>query len=431
MEIFIGIDLGTSGCRAIAIDSLTKVRAKASHPLPQSYSQRPGYQQQEPHLWWSAVIAVLRELTLQCPSGSVSAIAVDGTSSTVMLTDRRGEPITPALMYHDTRARSALADLQQIAPPESPVLSASSSLAKLLHLQKTVSDERFYALHQADWILGRLCGQYPLSDENNALKMGYDPVNRCWPEWISTLGIAMENLPRVSPCGSLVGRLTQEAAKSSGLPQGISVIAGTTDSNAAFIATGANQTADAVTSLGSTLVLKVLAEQPIFDAQFGIYSHRLEDRWLVGGASNSGGAVLRQYFSDEVMHQLTQNLLPEQPTGLNYYPLIGSGERFPINDPDLPSRLTPRPNDDVRFFQAMLEGIAHIEHQGYQLLAELGAPTPKRVFSMGGGALNEPWRRMRQQRLQIPILLAEQQEAAYGTAYLALKGFSQERLLMD
>lgn len=85
----------------------------------------------------------------------------------------------------------------------------------------------------------------------------------------------------------------------------------------------------AVTSLGSTLAIKLLSEARVDDARYGLYSHRLGDAWLVGGASNTGGAVLRRHFSDAQLQELTGHLDASQPTGLDYYPLLSPGERFP------------------------------------------------------------------------------------------------------
>jgi sugar (pentulose or hexulose) kinase len=199
------------------------------------------------------------------------------------------------------------------------------------------------------------------------------------------------------------------------------IVAGTTDSTAAFLATGADRIGQAVTSLGSTLVLKVLAERPVFAPAYGVYSHRLGERWLVGGASNSGGAVLRQFFSDAQLHALESQLHPETLTGLDYYPLPSCGERFPLNDPALPPRLEPRPADAAQFLQGLLEGIARIERRGYEVLHSLGAPYPSEVISIGGGAINAAWRQIRARMLGVPVHLAQQQDAAYGAALLAYR----------
>src|SRR5262249_6429949 len=163
-----------------------------------------------------------------------------------------------------------------------------------------------------------------------------------------------------------------------------------TDGVASFIATRADQPGDAVTSLGTTLVLKQLATQPIFAADQGVYSHRLGARWLAGGASNSGGAALLAHFTAEEIDRLTPQLAPERPTGFVYSPLPNPGERFPIADPNLAARISPRPAEPERFFQGLLEGITAVEALAYQRLALLGAPPLRRVISIGGGAKNAP-----------------------------------------
>jgi sugar (pentulose or hexulose) kinase len=287
-------------------------------------------------------------------------------------------------------------------------------------LQTPAARNARHALHQADWVLGRLCGRFGCSDENNALKLGYDPGARCWPAWLGQLPIPAMLLPEVMPAGTDRGCIDPAMAAQFGLSPATRIVSGTTDSTAGFIATGAVR-GEAVTTLGSTLVLKVCSETPVFAPAHGVYSHRLGDDWLVGGASNSGGAVLRQYFPDADIARLTEELQPDRPTGLDYYPLPAQGERFPVNNPDLEPLLTPRPPEEARFFQGILEGIARIEVQGYRRLAELGAPWPTRVISTGGGAANSAWRTIRSRLLGVPVLAATHQEAAYGTALLAAR----------
>ncbi len=205
------------------------------------------------------------------------------------------------------------------------------------------------------------------------------------------------------------------------------VIAGTTDSNAAVLATGAGKTGDAVTSLGSTLVIKLFTDKPLFNAKYGIYSHRINNQWLVGGASNTGGAVLLKYFTAQQLEAMTPQLRPDNNTGLQYYPLPASGERFPVNDSQKQSHTTPRPASDIAFFQALLEGIARIEAEGYEKLAALGAAQPEIIYSAGGGSKNTAWTKIRQQATGINTVTAEHNEASYGSALLARKGFNRHK----
>ena len=423
-QLFLGLDLGTSGCRGVVIDKEGVTRAEHSVLLPPSVRQDDGQSEQNPQDWLKAVIMVCQAVCQQLgdESDAIASIAIDGTSSTLLAADQEGNPLSSALMYDDRQATDEATELSTIAPSDSPVLPPSSSLAKLLYLKKKVA-QKFIALHQADWLLGQLCGVFGISDENNALKMGYDPINRCWPEWIEQLQLEDGTLPAVYPVATAMGTIKPEMAEQIGLPTNTLVCTGTTDSTASAIATGIDHPGQGVTVLGSTLVIKLLSEKPIFSSPHGIYSHRLGDLWLVGGASNSGGAVLLNYFCVAELAEMAPRLKPDQPTGLDYYPLSRPGERFPHNDPDYPPRQSPRPQDDVMFFQAMLEGIANIEAEAYQLLQDLGGPVVSEVLTIGGGSVNEPWRQIRQQRLNLPVNLAKQTEAAYGAAILAKRGF--------
>ncbi len=174
-----------------------------------------------------------------------------------------------------------------------------------------------------------------------------------------------------------------------------------------------------MTSLGSTMVLKLLSRDRVDDARYGIYSHRLGNLWLTGGASNTGGAVLRQFFSDRQLAEFSESIDPNIESPLKYYPLLKPGERFPLNNPELPPRLEPRPESDVEFLHGLLESMARIEARGYELLQEFGATGLKRVYTAGGGSKNPTWTAIRQRRLNVPVITPTQTEAAYGAALLA------------
>ncbi len=259
-----------------------------------------------------------------------------------------------------------------------------------------------------------------ISDENNALKTGYDLTTASWPDWLEIAGMDRRLLPSVVRAGVAIGRIGK-AGIALGLSKNTSVHAGTTDGCAAFLATGAHQIGDAVTSLGSTLVLKIASDHPVNAPQFGIYSHRVGNLWLAGGASNTGGAVIRSLFGDAQLEDLTRKINVNCPTGLDYYPLLRPGERFPINDPHYAPRLEPRPVDDAVFFQGVLEGIAAIEELGYRQLANLGAPQLRSVRSVGGGARNLRWREIRQRKLGVPFLDPLSEAAAAGAAAMVIR----------
>jgi sugar (pentulose or hexulose) kinase len=281
-------------------------------------------------------------------------------------------------------------------------------------------------VHQADWINGCLGATDWQTDENNALKTGYDPVSRCWPDWLRGFGLSPGLLPEVVSVGTPIGHVSGQAALALGLPEGITIAAGTTDGCATFLASGATLPGEASTALGSTIVLKLLSDRPIFAPALGIYSHRLGDTWLAGGASNCGGKTLLQFFTPDQLSTLEASLEPSKPTGTDFYPLPSVGERFPVSDPNLAPRLTPRPTDDAVFLQGIYEAFARVEQTGFAKLAELGGPTLRSIRHAGGGSKSAAWMSLRAKSLGVPLAPTWCEEAAAGAARLAWRSLGHE-----
>jgi sugar (pentulose or hexulose) kinase len=417
-DLVLGIDVGTSGVRIAAIDHAADLVAFAAAPMPTAH--RDGHRvTQDASVWARGLDDALARLASMIDLTRVRALAVDGTSGTLVGIDDRGVPVETGSLYNDRADDTDIAVVERVAPPQAAVHGATSPLARAMRLSRAPGVAR--VLHQADWIAAQFTGRFDVSDESNALKTGYDPVGRRWPEWIAATGVALSKLPAVVAAGSVIGQVSVEASRRFGLSTQTVVVAGMTDGCAAFMATGAAKPGDAVTSLGSTLVLKLASEVPLFAPEYGIYSHRIGDLWLAGGASNTGGAALAQFFSSDQLRELSARIDPSISTGLDYYPLPAPGERFPINDPALAPRLTPRPDDDAVFLQGLFEGIARIEALGYRRLSELGGPGLTSVATVGGGAANEVWRRIRATTLGVPVTASANDEAAVGVARLALR----------
>ena len=418
--LYLGLDFGTGGARACLIDAHGAV-------VWQGRTDYLRAEEQTPADWLAALRRVLEMLPAPL-RGRIASLAVDGTSATVLLADAVSRPLGPALLYKDDRAAANLAQLEaafRTAHPAAALphyLSATSGLAKfhwLMRQPKAAGAARF--CHQADWITARLSGRAGLSDYHNALKTGYDARAQSWPEWIMRLPYAAL-LPTAVMPGMDLGTVSADAARRFDLPPACRVRAGTTDSIAAFLAAGAREPGEGVTSLGSTLVLKLLSRRRVEAVEYGVYSHWFGPLWLAGGASNAGGGVLRQFFTDAQLQALSRRVDPDAPSGLDYYPLPAPGERFPVNDPAHLPRLTPRPPDDALFLQGLLEGLARIEAAGYARLTLLGATPPERILSAGGGAANETYNRIRARLLKVPVAPALHAEASYGSALLARDG---------
>ncbi len=414
-DCVLGIDIGTSGVR-IAASGRTGAMLAMSNAAIAAPIQDSGRSLQDPQIWWIAIEQAFALLDLK--GLNVLALAIDGTSGTILAVDKSGEPLGLASMYNDLAERADVDKVSASAPMETAARGNSSPLARALPMQKGAAR----ILHQADWLAGQFSGSYGVSDENNALKSGYDPIARNWPSWIAGTEFDVSLFPKVVPAGTATGTILPDVAEKFGLSKILSIVAGTTDGCAAFLASGASEPGDGVTSLGTTLTLKLLSDRPVFSPEYGIYSHRIGDQWLAGGASNSGGGVLRKYFSSEEIARLSGLIDPDVPTGLDYYPLAQAGERFPIADPNFQPRLSPRPDDDRLFFQGLLEGIAHVEGEGYKRLAELGATTLKSIRSVGGGGANAAWTRIRLKTLGVAEKPSVSEHAAMGAARLAWRG---------
>ena len=414
-QYFLGIDFGTSGARTQVTDALGNVVLSDTR----EFGQLDDYERSD--IWRDALWDLIATLPAAIRA-ELTAIAIDGTSGTVLACDGELKPTHPPLLYNDARALTEAQQIQRIAPPGHPAAAVTSGLAKVLWLKQQLglTGARVY-LNQADWLAGLLTEQVGFSDYHNALKMGLDLEALSWPNWLAEL-IDIKYLPKPLMPGSSIATVSAARSPYLGINSTCIVRAGTTDSIAAFLASGAHQSGQAVTSLGSTLVLKLLSDVRIESVEHGVYSHWYGPRWLAGGASNAGGAVLRQFFDDGQLTALSVKIDPDVMSLHDYMPLPAMGERFPINDPQLAPRLIPRPADDAAFLHGLLQGLTRIEVQGYQLLNTLGASALTEVITAGGGAQNICWQQMRQNQLGVPVSRAVHTEAAYGTARLAREG---------
>lgn len=416
MTLSLGIDVGTSGIRTAVIDPDGTVlsMARATH-----FAQDPDRIDAE--LWWAVVRTCIVDQTnalreLGYDPKDIRAIAVDGTSGTMVLTDPDLSPVGRALMYNSKGFHAQSKQISKHAPDSHITQGSASALGRAMQLAAEDPERRArHLLHQADFIAAKLTGQGQYSDHNNALKTGFDPETESWPDWIGNLFPAAL-LPSPLAVGTPIGTLRADLARDLGLSDMAVVHAGTTDSIAAFLAACPLETGNAVTSLGSTLAIKMLSAQRVDDPEIGLYSHRLGGSWLVGGASNTGGAVLSNFFDVSEIERLSLAIDPDQVPALDYYPLNQPGERFPINDPNLQPRLSPRPADDAEFLHGMFEGIAAIEARCYEAIDTRGSGYPLRIFSAGGAAQNTVLTRIRARHLRAPLVEAQQSEAAVGAA---------------
>ena len=403
---FVGIDVGTSGVRAVAVRADGSVAAEAERPLP---AARPagGIHEQDPETWWTAVCQATRSLGI----AEVAGIAVTSTSGSLVVTDAEGRPLRPAMLYDDSRGE-----------PGSTGLNASFSLAKAMWVRQhepRVFERARHLLHPADWLTGRLTGLWGVSDFSNCLKLGYDPEAKSWGGAVAASGLATELLPRVLCPGERVGPLT---AGDTGLPAGASVVAGATDGMAGLIASGACEAGDANTTLGTTLVWKALAPRRPAEGG-GIYSHlHPSGLWAPGAASNTGPGSLRADDPPLDARQMEALAAPHFPVRLVCYLLAGQGERFPFASRDAVTFVEGQPRQRGEWCAAQLQSLALVERWGYERLAEAGVDIGETVYSTGGAARSPLLAQLRADVLGKTVARAEQATAAFGAALLAASG---------
>jgi sugar (pentulose or hexulose) kinase len=422
----LGVDLGSSGLRLAVLADAGAPGGDPASPVLERQSPYPG-RFEDPEAWRQGLIDLLAAVPEEVRR-RVGSVAIDGTSGTLLACGPGGDllppPLAHALPYHLACPEQAGAIATLLAAEPSPwaahpAASSSGSLARALRLLARAREAGLapdlLLRHQADWLMGWLLNDWRWGEEGNNVRLGWDLQRGRWLAGVAE-GLGAGVLPEIRSSGSRLGRLAPAAAACLGLPADCQVVAGSTDANAAVLATDP-QEGDGITVLGTTLVLKQFVAAPLAGA--GLSNHRVGGRWLAGGASNAGAGILRRFFDDAQIAELSRQITPDRPTGLALRPLSRRGERFPVDDPALEPILEPRPTSDARYLQALLEGLTAIEVAGWARLRELGAPALRRVISVGGGARNSQWRALRTRALGIPVLNRPKRTAALGMALLA------------
>jgi D-ribulokinase len=409
----IGIDVGTSGVRSLAVTPQGDVLAGATRSFDPARPASDGTHEQDPEDWWREVCQVVREVA--AAGGTVSGVAVTSTSGSLVLTDGEGQPLRAAMLYDDRRGE-----------PGATGFNASFSLAKALwvarHESATWSLVR-HVLHPADWLASKLTGEFGVSDFSNCLKLGYDPAVMNWSDAALASGIAHELLPRVLRPGERLGVVGEKGAEAVGLPCGVPVFAGATDGMASLIASGSNVAGALNTTLGTTLVWKALSvSRP--EERNGIYSHlHPSGLWAPGAASNTGPGSIKDEDPPLGADRLEQLAQPHLPAPVVCYLLAGRGERFPFQNREATAFFEGQPRQRGEWCAAQLQSLGFVERWGYETLASAGVALGDTIHTSGGGAARSVIvSQLRADILGRTVIGAERPEAAFGAAVLAASG---------
>lgn len=432
-QVVIGIDLGTQGVRILAVSPEGEVVATTQSALSGALPGLPdGWIEQSPQEWWEVTASCLREMISRLGAAvEISAISVDSTSGTVLPVDVNGAPLYPAIMYNDRRSEEQAIQVCQVSGNHMHShgyrFASSFALPKILWLQqqqKDVFHKAAHFIHAADFLVGKLCGYFTVTDSSNALKTGINLETLSWPDFIETdLAIPNFKLPEVNPPGSIIGQVSNQAALETGLQPGIPIVAGATDGIAAQIASGAAQPGEWNSTLGTTLVLKGITRDLVIDPLGRLYSHRHpQGWWMPGGASNTGGEWIALEYQQADLQQLDCLAEGFLPTKLLRYPLVKNGERFPFVCNTAQGFIMGNIKDPIEMYASGMEGVAFLEKLAYEVVEKLGMIVGEKVFITGGGSRSRTWNRIRASTLERTLAQPEVTETAMGAAILAAAG---------
>ena len=430
---FLGIDIGTQGARVVLMDAAGEILAQGEEHFPLSDRSR---EEQSPAHWWAALVASVRKMLAasedKIETGSIRAVAVTSTSGTVIPLDEAFRPLHDALMYSDKRSAGVAGLCTAAALEHHPGgymhFNASSGLSKMVWFVKQYPDKAKKIcrwIHAADFITGKLSGNFDVTDYTNALKSGYDVRGLRWPSYLyEVLPLKKEWLQQVVPSGHLVGMMTPAAKAELGLSGDIRVMAGMTDGCASQIASGAVGAGEWNTTIGTTLVVKGVTRDEIADPLGRLYSHRHPDQgtvegcgWMPGGASNTGADWIAGEYAGE-LDTLNQKALELAPTGELAWPLVQKGERFPFIAPEAMG-FQPQGLGKAGRYTANLEGVAYIERLAYDMIRELSGERIEAVYTAGGGSGSDAWLIIRSNVLNLPLYKMKYVTGAVGAAILA------------
>ncbi len=403
------------------------MRAEARAPLFDLPVAGPAHEQ-DAHTWWRAVCRTLQELRESLKAGGrwnrIAGIAVTSTSGSLVLVDAQGEPLRPAMLYDDGRAAAVASELNRRLPAGETQLNASYSLAKALWVrqEEPLTWERAACiLHPADWLAARLTGQFGISDDSNALKLGYDQEKNGWTAAVALAEIPASMLPRVVAPGDPVGVVSARASEETGLAASVPVLAAASDGTASLIGSGASDAGHANTTLGTTLVWKVLTpDKPRLGP--GMYCHHLpNDLWVPGAASNTGPGSLQFDAPGVAPAEMDRRAAPHLPTSIQCYLLGARGERFPFLNPQAMSFFDGSPASPDEAYAAQLQSLACVERWGYERLEACGVAVGREVFSAGSAAESPVVSQLRANVLNCTVLRSANPTASFGAAILAAR----------
>lgn len=444
-DLLLGIDLGTTGVKAMLVSPAGVRVAQATREISTDWPQ-PGWAEQDPAEWWAATCAVIVRVLAGAPGGAddaarrVRAICISSQAPTLVIVDAAGVPVAPAQLWLDRRSEAECAWLRAaglealIAAENGGRIDSYFLAPKLLWVarnQPALLQPGHTVLLANGYLVQKLTGVACADRSHGPLTQLYSGAQGAWSEAIlSALEIAPALLPPLLDCGAVAGSVTAAAAAATGLRAGTPVLAGMVDGTAAALEAGVLQPGQAVEMTGQSTVLLMCSDAPYRGRALFPLGHAVAGRHLVVGAMVATGGALR-WFRDQLggaevaaaarsaadPFELLTAQAAASPHGANrllFLPWL-YGERSPIWDANARGAFVGLSLATTRadLIRAVLEGAAlGLRHN--LATAQAAGVEVDSLVSLGGGARSRLWLQIKADVLQRSVWAPADVDAAGG-----------------
>ena len=444
----LGIDVGTTGTRAVLIDGHGRVLSTATAEHAAISAPHPGWAEQHPQNWWAAACLAIPECLrlAKVSSSDVAAIGLSGQMHGLVLLDAAGEVLRPSIIWCDQRTETECREFtEKIGAQRLIELTANPALTgftlpKILWVQK--NEPAIWArvrsiLLPKDYIRYRLSGVRAIDVADASGTLLLDVIHRQWSATIMQAAqVPEEILPPVFESPQITAAVSEAGASATGLRAGIPIVAGAGDQAAGAVGMGIVRPGTVSATIGTSGVVFAATANPTLDplGRIHTFCHAVPNRWHVMGVTQAAGYSLR-WFRDQfgapgdprtdAYDRLMQEAFnaPAGAGGLLWAPYL-MGERTPHLDPHARAALVGLTSTHTRshIVRAILEGVAFSLRDTLEIFAALNIPVNS-IRLGGGGARPALWRQIQADIYGLPVNMVEAEEGpAYGAALLAGTG---------
>ena len=439
-DIVVGLDLGTGGVRAIAIDLQGQIIAQATRSYP-LLTPQPGWTEQNSSDWVEASLDALFDVTQQLDGYRAIALGLSGQMHGMVPLDAQGKAIRPAILWNDQRTGKAVVEIEAAIPRHELIQRTGNpaitgfQLSKLLWLrtEEPQAYTRLWRILLPKDYLGYVLTGEPFTEPSDASGVGcLNLANRQWDtDILHALDINPALLPPVIESTAITGRLKSEIAARVGLPVGLPVVAGGGDNAAAAIGLGISSSNlnRGSLSIGTSGVIFAPCNRPIPDPEGRVHLFcHVDGGYHILGVTLAAGGSLRWYRDTFAPHISYTDLMDmaerSQPgaRGVLFLPHL-AGERSPHLDPDTRGAFVnlSLAHTQADITRAVLEGVAFSLRSALEVISAI-API-EQLLATGGGARSHIWLQILADVLQTKLIAPKAEEgAAYGAAILAMVG---------